>query len=144
MRQDEIDLPTLSSLRIDDIRNLSSLYGEPEWMSRMREQNFARYQSLPDEISPLYSKYSDVNRLYLDRVKLSVTSNSPESNDFLADRLNELDKETGLVRVGSTIIKLNRNEGGSEEDSIIIEDLATALKSHEDKIKDALLKHAEG
>ena len=137
-------MPTLSSLSIDDIRNLSSLYGEPEWMSRMREQNFTRYQSLPDEISPLYSKYSDVNRLYPDRVKLSVTSNSPESNDFLADRLKELDKETGLVRVGSTIIKLNRNEGGSEEDAIIIEDLATAIKSHEGKIKDALLKHAEG
>jgi Fe-S cluster assembly protein SufB/Fe-S cluster assembly protein SufD len=76
----------------------------------MREQNFAKYQSLPSEISPLYSKYSDVNRLYPDRIDLSITSNSLDSNDFLADRENELDKDVGLIRVGSTIIKLNRSE----------------------------------
>jgi FeS assembly protein SufD len=110
----------------------------------MREQNFAKYKSLPSEISPLYSKYSDVNRLYPDRIELPVSSNSSESSDFLADRLNELDKDVGLVRVGSTIIKLNRGEMGSEGDAIIIEDLARAVKSHEGKIKDLLLNHTGG
>jgi FeS assembly protein SufD len=110
----------------------------------MREQNFAKYQSLPHEISPLYSKYSDVNRLYPDRVELPVACKSAESSDFLADRMSELDKDVGLIRVGSTVIKLNRSEVGAKEDTIVIEDLAKAVKNHEGKIKDALLKHIGG
>ncbi|MGA7367766.1 MAG: SufD family Fe-S cluster assembly protein [Nitrososphaeraceae archaeon] len=136
-------MPSLSSLSLEDIHALSSIYNEPEWMTRMREQNFANYQSLPAEISPLYSKYSDVNRLYPDRIELTVASNSSSSNDFLADRMNELDKEVGLIRVGSTIIKLNRGEVGATGDAIIIEDLAKAVNYHEGKIKDVLLKHIE-
>ncbi|MGH9975690.1 MAG: Fe-S cluster assembly protein SufD, partial [Nitrososphaeraceae archaeon] len=137
-------MPSLSSLSLDDIHSLSSLYDEPEWMNHMRAQNFARYQSLPSEISPLYSKYSDVNRLYPDRIELPVASNSLEASDFLADRMNELGKDIGLIRVGSTIIKLNRSEMGSGGEAVIIEDLAKAVKSHEGKIKDALLKYTGG
>lgn len=137
-------MPSLSSLSSEDIHALSSLYNEPEWMSNMREQNFAKYQSLPSEISPLYSKYSDVNRLYPDRVDLSTASNSLDSTDFLADRENELDKDVGLIRVGSTIIKLNRSELGSNGDAVIIEDLSNAVKSHEGKIRDFLLKNIGG
>jgi FeS assembly protein SufD len=132
-------LPRLSSLSIDDIHAISSTYNEPEWMLRMREQNFEKYQSLPHEISPLYSKYSDVNRLYPDRIELSTEPDLSEPSDFLGDRINELDKDFGLLRVGSTIIKLNKVE--SEGESVIIEDLAKALKSHEGKIRDALVKH---
>ena len=57
--------------------------------------------------------------------------------------MNELDKEVGLIRVGSTIIKLNRGEVGATGDAIIIEDLAKAVNYHEGKIKDVLLKHIE-
>jgi FeS assembly protein SufD len=113
-------------------------------MSRIREQNFSKYQSLPHEISPLYSKYSDVNRLYPDRVELSVTSNASESSEFLADRINELDKDVGLIRVGSKVIKLNKSDLESAGDAIIVEDLSKAVESHEGKIKDALLKHLQG
>ena len=45
------------------------------------------------------------------------------------------------MRVGSTIVKLNKSGIGSEGDAIIIDDLAKAVKSHEGKVKDALLKH---
>lgn len=131
-------------MSLDDIRSLSSLYDEPEWMYHMRAQNFTRYQSLPSEISPLYSKYSDVNRLYPDRIELPIASNASEVSDFLADRVNDLGKDVGLIRVGSTIIKLNRSEMGSGGEAVIIEDLAKAVKSHEGKIKDALLKRTGG
>jgi FeS assembly protein SufD len=133
-------MPSLSSLSLEDIHALSSLYSEPEWIRHIREQNFAKYQSLPPEISPLYSKYSDVNRLYPDRIDLPIASSSVGSNDFLADRENELDKDVGLIRVGSNIIKLNSSELESK-DALIIEDLANAVKSHEGKIRDLLLKN---
>jgi FeS assembly protein SufD len=126
-------------LSIDDIHAISLTYNEPEWMLRMREQNFEKYQSLPHEISPLYSKYSDVNRLYPDRIDLPTEPDLSEPSDFLGDRINELDKDFGLLRVGSTIIKLNTV--GSKGESVVIEDLAKALKSHEGKIRDALVKH---
>src|ERR687892_107740 len=107
-------------------------------MTRIREQNFAKYQSLPHEISPLYSKYSDVNRVNPDQVELSMGSNSSVPSDFLADRMKELDKDAGLIRVGSTIIKLNRSDVESGRDPVVIEDLSKAVWSHEGKIKEAL------
>lgn len=132
-------LPRLSSLSMDDIHAISSTYGEPEWVLRMREQNFEKYQSLPHEISPLYSKYSNVNRIHPDRIELSTEPDLSEPSDFLGDRINELDRDSGLLRVGSTVTKLNKV--GSEGESVIIEDLAKALKNHEGKIRDALTKH---
>jgi FeS assembly protein SufD len=125
-------------LSLEDIRAISSLYREPAWMTRLREQNFAKYQSLPDEISPLYSKYSDVNRLIPDQVELSLVSDSSAPSEFLGDRINELDKDVGLIRVGSSIIKLNTSNAKSSKGSVVIEDLAKAVESNEGKIKDAL------
>ena len=93
-------------------------------MTKLREQNFAKYQSLPDEISPLYSKYSDVNRLNPDQVELSLASDSSVPSEFLGDRINELDKDVGLIRVGSNIIKLNTSNTKSSRGSVVIEDLA--------------------
>ena len=107
-------------------------------MTKLREQNFAKYQSLPDEISPLYSKYSDVNRLNPDQVELSLASDSSVPSEFLGDRINELDKDVGLIRVGSNIIKLNTSNTNSSRGSVVIEDLAKAVESDEGKIKDAL------
>lgn len=131
-------MQSLSSLSINDIRSLSTLYNEPEWMTKMREENFSSYQSLPHEISPLYSKYSDANRLYPDRVRLSMETDSSEPYDFLAGRMVDLEKETGLIRVGSTILKLYKNEEGSENGVIII-DLSEAIRGHETKVKDVML-----
>jgi FeS assembly protein SufD len=125
-------------LSLEDIRAISSLYREPAWMTRLREQNFAKYQSLPDEISPLYSKYSDVNRLIPDQVELSLVSDSSAPSEFLGDRINELDKDVGLIRVGSSIIKLNTSNAKSSKGSVVIEDLAKAVERNEGKIKDAL------
>lgn len=107
-------------------------------MTRLREQNFAKYQSLPDEISPLYSKYSDVNRLIPAQVELSLASDSSAPSEFLGDRINELDKDVGLIRVGSNIIKLNASNAKSSKGSVVIEDLAKAVENDEGKIKDAL------
>lgn len=131
-------MKSLSSLSIDDVRTLSTVNNEPGWMTKMREQHFLSYQSLPHEISPLYSKYSDANRLFPDRVKISTELRSSEPYDFLADRMVDLDKDNGLMRVGSTILKLNKNEEGSR-DGIIICDLSEAIRSHERIVKDALL-----
>jgi FeS assembly protein SufD len=135
-------LPSLTALSLEDIRAISSLYKEPAWMTRLREQNFAKYQSLPDEISPLYSKYSDVNRLIPDQVELSLASDSSAPSEFLGDRINELDKDVGLIRVGSNIIKLNTSNAKSSKGIVVIEDLAKAVESDEGKIKDALLNTA--
>ena len=113
-------------------------------MVRLREKSFEKYRSLPNEVSPLYSKYSDVNRVDPDRVDLPSEPNLSEQSDFLADRMKELDEDIGLIKVGSTIVKLNKSAYGAGGETIIIEDLAEALRVHEGKIKEALLKQMEG
>lgn len=131
-------MQSLSSLSVSDVRTLSAINNEPGWMTKTREQHFLSYQSLPHEISPLYSKYSDANHLFPDRVKISTELRSSEPYDFLADRLVDLDKDNGLMKVGSTILKLNKNEEGSR-DGIIICGLSEAIRSHERIVKDALV-----
>lgn len=56
-------MATLSSVSINDVETIGRENEEPEWLLQMRRNAFADYSSLPAEVSPLYSKYSDVNRL---------------------------------------------------------------------------------
>lgn len=131
-------MQNLSSLSLSDIQRLSTLYHEPEWMRKLREQNFENYGSVPHEVSPLYSKYSDVNRLRPERVKLSRTIGSNEPHDFLQPRITDFGEDLGLVRVGSTILKLNKY-GEDSRPAPIIGDFSESISKYEDKFKEILL-----
>lgn len=53
----------LSSINRDYINTITEENREPTWLSEMRGEAFSKYTALPTEVSPLYSKYSDANRL---------------------------------------------------------------------------------
>ena len=79
----------LSSINTDYINNITKEKREPAWLSEMRREAFSKYISLPAEVSPLYSKYSDVNRLRPESIQLSDQTTRFQPYEELYDRLKE-------------------------------------------------------
>ena len=118
-----------------DSKYIESLAGrDPSWLSALRKDSFARYQSLPSEVSPLYTKYSDVNRIRPQNIHFSLgeQGRASISND-LADRLKELEKETGILQIGQEQAKIIVPDAVAKQ-GVIVSTLMDALKNHEDLV----------
>ena len=63
----QIPLSKLDSKYVTDL-SLSQL--EPQWLQEYRKDSIRKYAELPDEISPLYNKYSDANKMAHDQIYL--------------------------------------------------------------------------
>ena len=123
-------LSTIDSGYIDSIADK-----EPGWLAEMRRQAFSQYQSLPAEVSPLYSKYSDVNKIKPQSVHFAApTTRQAVLGKDLADRLKELEQETGVLQVGQEIIKIFIPDNVAKQ-GVIIMGIKEALSKHGDLIK---------
>ena len=95
---------SLSQVDSNYVKNISRENSEPAWMSEMRETAFSKYNSLPFEVSPLYSKYSDAKRLHPEQVHIPQTHKQFEPNQDTIERIGELEKEeekeTSVLRIG--------------------------------------------
>jgi Fe-S cluster assembly protein SufB len=79
---------TLSSVNSGHIDLLAAQ--EPSWLASIRKQAFLQYQSLPAEVSPLYSKYSDVNKIKPESIHFTTQTTRPAALcKDLSDRLKE-------------------------------------------------------
>ncbi len=124
----------ISSINQNDIKSIVDEAKEPKWLSEIRENAFSRYLDLPHEVSPLYKKYSDVNRIKPDHIYIPDRSAMYEPYGDLRTRLAELEQGISIVQIGSTINRISvpnelLNQG------IIISDLRQAILTHEDLIR---------
>ena len=106
----------------------------------MRREAFSKYTSLPAEVSPLYSKYSDVNRLRPESIQLSDQTTRFQPYEELYDRLKEPEQGVSVVRIGSSINHLAIPEKITQM-GVIILDLQEAVIKHEDLIRNQLTKN---
>ncbi len=127
----------LSTINSDYINNIAKEKGEPAWLIEMRREAFSKYASLPPEVSPLYSKYSDANRLRPESVRLPDQTTRFQPYGELRDRLKEPEQGVSILRIGSSINKMVIPEKISEM-GVIILDLKEAVVKHEDLIKNQL------
>lgn len=126
-------LSTIDSGYIDSIADK-----EPGWLAEMRRLAFSQYQSLPAEVSPLYSKYSDVNKIKPQIVHFAAsTTRQAVLGKDLADRLKELEQETGVLQVGQEIIKIFIPDNVAKQ-GVIVMGIKEALSKHGDLIKSHL------
>ena len=90
---------TLSSINSQYVDSLAGRE-EPGWLAAMRKQAFSQYESLPAEVSPLYSKYSDVNKIKPTSVHLANAQQPRPANlsKDLNDRLKELEQENAKLK----------------------------------------------
>jgi FeS assembly protein SufD len=124
---------TLSSINSGYVDLLAAK--EPGWLASIRRQAFSQYQSLPSEVSPLYSKYSDVNKIKPESIHFAApTINSAVLSKDLSDRLKELERETGILQVGQEISKISIRDSVAKQ-GVIIAGIKDALTSHSDLVK---------
>jgi FeS assembly protein SufD len=130
----------LSSINTDYINNITKEKREPTWLGEMRREAFSKYTSLPAEVSPLYSKYSDVNRLRPESIQLSDQTTRFQPYEELHDRLKEPEQGVSVVLIGSSISHLAIPEKITQM-GVIILDLQEAVIKHEDLIRNQLMKN---
>jgi len=133
-------LATLSSVSINDVETIGRENEEPEWLLQMRRNAFADYSSLPAEVSPLYSKYSDVNRLKPQNIQLPDTNTIDEPHKELRDRLKEVEEGSSVLRIGTNINEISLSDAHSKN-GVVVTDLRDGLKKFEEKIKSILISN---
>jgi FeS assembly protein SufD len=136
-------LINLSSITDSYIESIIREDRDPSWVATLRQRAFSKYSSLPSEVSPLYAKYSDVNRIRPERIYLPDGFEKSKSlvkpHDELQARLNELGHEdTTIVRIGSSINRISVPEKILNQ-GVIISDLKESLLKQGDLIKQWLL-----
>ncbi|MGI0020913.1 MAG: SufB/SufD family protein [Nitrososphaera sp.] len=120
---------TLAGIDASNVDTIAA--GEPEWLSKSRRDALTKYLSLPAEVSPLYSKYSDTNRIKPQNVHLSLAPAKQNVSSDLAKRLEELEKETGIMQIGAEISR------------VFVKDSVAKLGVIVTGIKDAIAKHGD-
>ena len=126
---------TLSSINSRDIDLLAAQ--EPNWLASIRKQAFLQSQSLPSEVSPLYSKYSDVNKIKPESIHFNAqttTTRPTAPSKDLTDRLKELEQETGILQVGEEINKVFLRDNLAKQ-GVILSGIKEALNNHSDLIR---------
>ncbi|MDA7942747.1 MAG: SufD family Fe-S cluster assembly protein [Nitrosopumilus sp.] len=94
-------MQTLAGLDSSHVRAVSE--GEPDWLASFRQEALERYESLPVEVSPLYTKYTDAGRLDPAMVALPGGGAGGDGGGmpaFLKGRLGELAGEARMVQAG--------------------------------------------
>ena len=108
-------------------------------MLEARQSAADNYFSLPEEVSLLYTKYSNANKLDASKVVFGKDNDSSydTSNDDYQDfvhRLDELERGLGLIKIGSKIEKIFLPDKYSKK-GIVISSMDDALSSYSDILK---------
>lgn len=127
----------LSSINRENIEALTKENEEPLWLNEMREKAFSNYVSLPAEVSPLYTKYSNVSRHSPEHIHIPDRAIISEPYEDLKDSIKELEHGNSILRIGSTINRMFISDSLLKQ-GVIILDLKEAIRKYEDLIKKQL------
>jgi len=136
-------LISLSSITDEYIESIIEQNKDPDWLAILRRRAFSQYSSLPAEVSPLYMKYSDVNRIRPERIYIpnsfEKTTLGKKPHDELQDRLSDLGQEDAtIIQIGSSINRTSVPEKLLNQ-GVIISDLRESLLKHGDLIRQWLV-----
>ncbi len=127
---------TLSSIDSSLVEQISAKNNEPNWLKEYRKNSLSVYHDLPQEVSPLYNKYTDARRMNPEQGSLSVVSDS-SIPDFLTKRLDEIKNDTSIVQIGSNIYSTNVQDELKSK-GLIISSVDDALQNYSELIKKTL------
>ena len=126
----------LSTINSSHIEEISSSKKEPAWLKEYRKNSLSIYQEMPIEVSPLYNKYTDANKMDPEQVSLSISTDT-SIPEFLKKRLGELENETSIIQIGSNITQINISEELKSK-GLVVSSIDTALNEHSDLVKKSL------
>ena len=128
----------LSKLGTNHIDEISEANNDPQWLRDYRKNSFAIYEQLPPEVSPLYNKYTDANRMDSSQVTFSLSSDTTLP-DFVKDRLSEISDNPSIIQIGTNISKISL-PSELKSKGVIVCSIQDAIKEHEDKVRSAFEK----
>jgi FeS assembly protein SufD len=131
-------MSTTTLAAITDSQVGSIAVNEPSWLTDARRQAFSKFMALPAEASPLYSKYSDVNKIKPQNVHFSLEATSQQVSKDLSDRLDELENETGVLQIGSDASRVFLQQTHASQGVIV-----TGIKDAVSKYGDIIKSHME-
>lgn len=123
----------LSKLGANHLDEISEANNEPVWLKEYRKNSFSIYEKLPPEVSPLYNKYSDANRMDASQVTFSLSSDTTLP-DFVNDRLSEISDNPNIIQIGTNISKINISSELKSK-GLVVCSIQDAIREHEDKIR---------
>ena len=123
----------LSSIENSLIDEISDSRNEPNWLKEHRRDSLGIYHELPQEVSPLYNKYTDAKKMNPEQVSLSINTNSgiPE---FLKKRIEEVKNQTSIIQIGSNIDSVNISENLISS-GLIVSSINDALKNNNELVE---------
>ena len=127
---------TLSKLSTSHIDEISSSRNEPDWLKEYRQNSLSVYEKLPIEISPLYNKYTDAQKMDPQQVSLSVSTTDTVPS-FLQKRLGELENETCIIQIGTNTYRINISDELKSK-GLVVSSLEDAIQNNPDLVKKAL------
>jgi len=127
---------TLSKLSPSHINKISSSRNEPDWLKEYRQNSLSVYEKLPLEISPLYNKYTDAQKMDPQQVSLSISTTDTVPS-FLQKRLGELENETCIIQIGTNTYRINISDELKSK-GLVISSLEDAIQNNFDLVKKAL------
>jgi Fe-S cluster assembly scaffold protein SufB len=126
-----IPLSLLSENNVHEI--LSKNDGEPQWMLSSRKEILSKFSGLPNEVSPLYSKYSGLTLLEPNKVYFSNENTNSISTD-LEMRLQEIKSSPSILLIGSFVAHIFVPEALSKK-GLVISTIQDAIKNNSELVK---------
>ncbi|SRR5579875_700551 len=128
----------LSKLGASHIDEISESNNDPLWLKEYRKNAFAIYEKLPAEVSPLYNKYSDANKMDPSQVTFSLSSDTTLP-DFVKDRLAEISDDPSIIQIGTNILKINIPQDLKAK-GVVVCSIQDAIRTHEPKVRQVFEK----
>lgn len=123
----------LSKLDANHLDEISEANNEPSWLKDYRKNSFSIYEKLPPEVSPLYNKYTDANKMDASQVTFSLSSDTTLP-DFVNDRLAEISDNPNIIQIGTNISKISI-PSELKSKGLVVCSIQDAIREHEDKIR---------
>ena len=133
-----IPLSMLSENNVHEI--LSNNDGEPPWMKSSRKSILSKFSGLPNEVSPLYSKYTGLTVLEPNKVYFSNQNMYSISKD-LEMRLEEIKSSPSVLLIGSSVAHIFVPKALSKK-GLIISTIQDAIKNNSELVKKYLLDNS--
>ncbi len=133
-----IPLSLLSENNVHEI--LSNNEGEPQWMMSSRKSILSKFSGLPNEVSPLYSKYTGLTVLEPNKVYFSNENTYSISKD-LGMRLEEIKSSPSVLFIGSSVAHVFVPKALSKK-GLIISTIQDAIKNNSELVKKYLLDNS--
>jgi Fe-S cluster assembly protein SufD len=121
----------------DDVRAIAEAAGEPEWLAAWRHDAWDTWEAaaMPDRVRHLW-RYTDPEKFLIDKVTPVLPAAAGDAEDEMPAGMEESPSGVGIVDDASLQTAWLKPE--LREAGVILTDLATAARTHEDIVREHL------